>query len=135
MQLLMEGKGRMSALHGDNHTKACRDNTEAWYDGRVDALFGSGHRTDALVAIARLGETYVGELATVLDLHPTQVARAVASLEEAGVVEAVQRGSMRRLRLRPQFPMVGELQWLLLRLSSTPRYAEAWGRQAGTIES
>jgi len=54
----------------------------------MDALFGSTNRTDILVAVARLGETYVAELGRLLALRPTEVGRALSSLERAGVARA-----------------------------------------------
>lgn len=89
-------------------------------------LFGSGLRTDALVAIARLGETYPAELATLLGRRPIEVQRALASLEQAGVIASRRRGNVRLVTVDPRFPAAKELYALLLRMSESPHYAERW---------
>jgi DNA-binding transcriptional ArsR family regulator len=90
------------------------------------ALFGSSIRTDALIAIGRLGETYPLELAAILDRQPTEVRRAVASLEDAGVVVTRVRGRTRLITLNPRFPAREALYALLLAMSDWPKYRSLW---------
>ena len=89
-------------------------------------LFGSQLRTDTLVAIARLGDTYISELAAVLGRRPIEVRRAVASLEAAGAVATRRRGTVRLIGLDPRFQARRELYALLLRMSESPHYENRW---------
>ena len=89
-------------------------------------LFGSALRTDVLVAIARVGETYAAELAALLGRRPVEIQRAVASLELAGAVASRRRGTVRLVALDPRFPAAGELRALLLAMSESPHYARRW---------
>jgi len=92
----------------------------------MNALFGSPIRTDTLVAIGRLGESYPLELASVLGLQATEVRRAVASLEDAGVVVTRLRGRTRLTTLNPRFPAKNALYALLLEMSEWPKYKGVW---------
>jgi DNA-binding transcriptional ArsR family regulator len=92
----------------------------------MDALFGSTTRTDVLVAVGRLGETYVAELGRLLDLRPTEVVRALSSLERSGVIATKRLGNTRLVRLEPRYRAKDELYALLLRLSESPRYEGVW---------
>jgi hypothetical protein len=97
------------------------------YSYRVNSsLFGSRLRTDTLVAIARLADTYPSELADVLGRRPIEIQRAVASLEAAGVVATRRRGNVRLTDLDPRFPASKELYALLLRMSESPHYSNRW---------
>lgn len=91
-----------------------------------DRLFGSALRTDVLLGVARLGETYSAELAGLLSRRPIEIQRAVASLERAGVVASRKRGNLRLVTLDPRFPAARELLALLLRLSESPHYGDRW---------
>lgn len=95
----------------------------------MDSLFGSGLRTDVLVAIARLGETYAAELARLWDRRPLEIQRAVASLERAGVVTTRLLGRTRIVELNPRLPEYDELYQLLLRMSERPRFSARWSRE------
>ena len=97
----------------------------------MDGLFGSGNRTDVLVAVARLGESYPAELAGLFGLRPTEAVRAVASLERVGVVGSKLVGRTRIVRLEPRYWARAELYALLLRLSELPRYAGLWSKVRG----
>lgn len=97
----------------------------------MDALFGSTNRTDVLVAVGRLGETYVAQLGRVLKLRPTEVVRALASLEQAGVVATKRLGNTRLVRLEPRYRAKDELYALLLCLSESPRYNGIWAQVRG----
>jgi DNA-binding IclR family transcriptional regulator len=92
----------------------------------MDDLFGSRVRTDVLVAIARLRDSYISEISRVLDLQPTEVRRAVSSLERAGAVGSRLVGRARIVQLEPRYWGAGELYALLLRLSELPRLRERW---------
>ena len=97
----------------------------------MDQLFGSQTRTDTLVAIGRLGETYVLELARVLGRQPTDVRRALVSLERAGAIATRRMGRTRVVQLEPRFWAANELHALLLRLSEMPRHRHRWGTVRG----
>jgi len=93
-----------------------------------DRLFGSASRTDALVTIGRLGRTYISEIARILSRRSIEVQRAVASLEQAGVVVSNRVGNTRIVELSPTFPAKDELYALLLRISEMPTYADRWSK-------
>jgi DNA-binding transcriptional ArsR family regulator len=97
----------------------------------MDTLFGSNSRTDVLVAVGRLGETYVAELGRLLGLRPTEVVRALSSLERSGVVATKRLGNTRVVRLEPRYRAKDELYALLLRLGESPRYAGLWSKVRG----
>ena len=92
----------------------------------MDKLFGSQIRTDTLVAINRLGSTYVSELARILERRPIEVQRALESLEKSGVVQTRRIGTIRTAEMNRQFPEFDELANLLLRISERPLYARRW---------
>ncbi len=85
-------------------------------------LFGSRLRTDALVLIASLGETFASELARLLGKPVYSVQRTIAGLERAGVISSRRRGSVRIVSLEPRYFAYRELYPLMLRLSEDPRY-------------
>jgi hypothetical protein len=91
-----------------------------------ERLFGSALRTDVLVGIARLGETYPAELAELLERRPLEIQRVVASLERAGAVASRKRGNVRLITLDPRFPAAKELVGLLLRMSESAHYGDRW---------
>jgi len=92
------------------------------------ALFGSELRTDILIAIGRLGNTYISELARLLDRTPTEITRAVSSLESAGIVASRRMGQTRVISLEPRYLASDELYALLLRLSELPKYKGLWSQ-------
>lgn len=49
-------------------------------------LFGSRAKTETLLAIALLQETYTQELARILELAPTTVFRVLEDLEREGII-------------------------------------------------
>lgn len=75
-------------------------------------MFGSQSRTDVLLALAFLEESHGGELATMLPCSLSQIQRALASLELAGIAVSVQRGNQRRYRLNPRYVALPELSAL-----------------------
>ena len=89
-------------------------------------LFGSDLRTDTLIAVARLQRTYPTEIARILERHTTEVQRAVATLERAGVIVTNKTGTTRLVELNPRYWAKAELYALLLRLSEQPRYRNRW---------
>lgn len=89
-------------------------------------LFGSPARTDALVAIGRLGESYARELAALFKREPTEIRRALASLEDAGIIVSRLRGRTRLVTLNPRFPAKDALLQLLLQMSEWPKYECLW---------
>ena len=84
--------------------------------------FGSKVRTDALVALARLGWTYVSEIARIIERRPIEVQRALASLELTGAVQTRRVGSIRTAELNRRFPKYEPLLSLLLKMGERPDY-------------
>jgi DNA-binding transcriptional ArsR family regulator len=80
------------------------------------------------VLTALLRETYVGQLARLLDTSPSSVARAVDRLERERMVAARRWGMERRITLDPSAPYSSELRTLLLKIAeSSPEYEDAIG--------
>jgi hypothetical protein len=96
------------------------------YNAQMNTIFGSQIRMDAVVAIGRLGATYVSELATLFGKRVIEMQRAVASLELAGVVQTRRLGSVRIVELNRRFPEYEQLASLLLKMSERPLYAQRW---------
>lgn len=94
----------------------------------MDTLFGSGLRTEALIAVGRLSRTYPSEIARVLGRRLNEVQRAVASLERAGAVVSKRVGGTRIVELNPRFWARDELYKLLLRMSELPTYEKYWAK-------
>lgn len=80
-------------------------------------LFGSRRRTEVLLGVALLGETYARELARLLNAPLLSVQRVVDALDEEGVVAVRSFGKERRVTLNPRFFAIAELRALLLRLA------------------
>lgn len=78
-------------------------------------LFGSSTRTRVLTAIGLLKETYVQQLAGLLELSQPVVFRIVDDLEREGVVISRYVGRTRALSLNPRMYGVGELEAFLLK--------------------
>ncbi len=96
------------------------------YKPTMDALFGSQVRTDTLVAIARLGTTYTGELAEILGRQRIEIRRALASLERSGVIVTRLIGRTRIVELNRTYKAADELYALLLKASEFPEYERRW---------
>lgn len=96
------------------------------YTPCMDGLFGSRLRSDMLIAVARLGTTYVSELAALLGRRPLEIQRALASLEQAGVVATRRLGTVRLVEIDRRYPEYAELVTLLLKLSERPLYGRLW---------
>ena len=82
---------------------------------RESKLFGSERRTEILLLIALLEETYPGELTRLLDAKPAAVLYIVDGLEAEGVVSSRRLGRTRRLALDPRYHAAKELKALLLK--------------------
>ena len=76
-------------------------------------LFGSSTRSRILVAITLLRESYVAELATVLELSQPTVFRVVDALERDGVLNSRQVGRTRTVSLNPRMYGIGDLEAFL----------------------
>ncbi|MDQ2991777.1 MAG: hypothetical protein M3R30_03010 [Candidatus Eremiobacteraeota bacterium] len=94
----------------------------------VGRLFGSSRRTEVLVGIALLEETYSRELARILDAPLISVQRIVESLELEGAVATRLVGRQRQISLNPRYFARTELAALLRRMAlSDQRLMEAVG--------
>ncbi len=80
-------------------------------------LFGSRRRTEVLVTIALLGETFPAELARLLEAPLYSVQTIVASLDRDGVLASRVSGRARVVSLDPRYFAYKELKALLLRLA------------------
>ncbi len=81
------------------------------------SLFGGKERTQILVALRLLSESYPRELARVLDSPISGVVKALKRLEREGLVAARSLGRTRAFRLNPRYFAYDELRSLLDRLS------------------
>lgn len=97
-----------------------------WYNTIMESLFGTGIRSDVLIATARLGSTYPRELARVLGRDSKEVRRALASLERTGALSTRLLGRTRIVELNPRYWAADELYALLLRLSELPENEGKW---------
>lgn len=89
-------------------------------------LFGSRRRTEVLIMLALLEETYPTELARLLDAPLYSVQTILASLEDQGIVASRKRGRMRMVSLDPRYYAFEELQALLRRMArAEPELEEA----------
>jgi len=78
-------------------------------------LFGSPSRTRTLVAIALLKDSYVQQLAGLLELSQPAVFRIVNDLEREGVLVSRYVGRTRMVSLNPRLYGVSELDAFLLK--------------------
>lgn len=79
-------------------------------------LFGSRVRTEVLLLIATLEETYATELAAISHRRLYSVQRVVDALEREGIVVGRVSGRERRLVVNPSLPFRKELLALLVRM-------------------
>ena len=93
-------------------------------------LFGSRRRTELLIVIALLGESYPTEIARLLGARLYSIQTIVDELEREGVLATQLRARTRWVRLDSRFYAFAELQALLIRLAKAePRLsAMAAGR-------
>lgn len=80
-------------------------------------LFGSRRRTEILILLGLLEESYPSELASLLQAPLYSVQRILADLEDQGVVASRLRGRTRLVSINPRFYAVQELRALLARLA------------------
>ncbi len=80
-------------------------------------LFGSARRTEILVLLNLLEESYPSELARLLDADLSAVRQILDDLERAGVTVTRPLGRTRRVQLNPRYFAAGELGQLLTRLA------------------
>lgn len=80
-------------------------------------LFGSRRRTEVLLAIALLEETYARELARVLGAPLISVQRIVDALDIEGIIATRLAGRLRRITLNPRYFAGKEIETLLRRLA------------------
>lgn len=85
--------------------------------GARGRLFGSERRTEILLAIGLLEETYARELARLLGAPLVTVQRVVDSLDRESIVSTRLVGRLRRITLNPRYFARRELAALLLRLA------------------
>jgi DNA-binding transcriptional ArsR family regulator len=91
-------------------------------------LFGSSTRTRVLTAIALLKETYVQQLADLLELSQPVIFRIVDDLEREGVVTSRYIGRTRTVSLNPRMYGVVELEAFLLKYAKGTDIEERVGR-------
>jgi hypothetical protein len=85
---------------------------------RPPALFGTANRTQAIVAVRLLGETWGAELAALLTLRISLVQTILNTFEEEGVLVSRLAGRSRLFSLNPRYSAARELRTLLWRLGS-----------------
>lgn len=84
---------------------------------RRSKLFGSQRRTQVLVLLALLEESYPAELVRLLDAQLRSILYIVDDLEADGVVASQRLGRTRKLVLDPRYYAAAELRALLLKLA------------------
>ena len=84
---------------------------------RESKLFGSRRRTQVLILLALLGESYPSELVRLLGAKLRVVLYIVDDLEEEGVLASQRLGRTRRVTLDPRYYAAAELRALLLKLA------------------
>jgi predicted transcriptional regulator len=84
---------------------------------RERKLLGSARRTQILVLLALLGESYPSEVCRLLDAKRGAVLPILDGLETEGVVASRPLGRTRRLELDPRYFAAKELRALLLKLA------------------
>jgi sugar-specific transcriptional regulator TrmB len=79
--------------------------------------FGSRTRTQSLLALRLLGESYPRELSRLLEAPLNSVQQALQGLEKDGLVVARAAGRTRLFRINPRHFAYAELMQFLLRLT------------------
>ena len=85
---------------------------------RAPKLFGSSRRTEVLILLALLGESYPAELIRLLAATKASVLQILDGLELEGVVASRPLGRTRRIALDPRYFAARELRALLEKLAS-----------------
>ncbi|MBC8328506.1 MAG: MarR family transcriptional regulator [Planctomycetes bacterium] len=78
---------------------------------------GSRRRTQVLLLLALLGDSYVAELARLLGVRPFTITGIVDGLEHEGLIGSRLMGRQRLFRLEPRYFAARELKALLLKLA------------------
>jgi DNA-binding transcriptional ArsR family regulator len=84
---------------------------------RSSKLFGSPRRTDLLLLLSLIGESYPSELERLLGVTKPGVAYIVDDLEIEGIVASRRLGRTRRIALNPRYFAARELKALLDKLA------------------
>jgi len=93
-------------------------------------LLGSPRRTQVLVLLALLGESFPSELCRLLDAKKAAILYIVNGLEAEGIVASRPLGRTRRIELDPRYFAAKELRALLLKLAeSDDRFQTAAARR------
>jgi DNA-binding MarR family transcriptional regulator len=92
---------------------------------RGGRLFGSTRRTEVLLLLGMLGESYPSELARLLAAPPLSVTKILDGLEQDGIVASRMLGRTRRVSIDPRFHATRALQALLVQLGSAHPAIEA----------
>ena len=85
---------------------------------RAPKLFGSPRRTEVLLLLALLGESYPAELTRLLRATKASILQILDALELEGVLASRQLGRTRRVALDPRYFAAKELQALLDKLAA-----------------
>ncbi|NNF05557.1 MAG: hypothetical protein HKN21_02235 [Candidatus Eisenbacteria bacterium] len=80
-------------------------------------LLGSRRRTETLILVALLEESYPSELARLLSAPLYSIQKVVDALDVEGVLATRRVGTERRVSLNPRYLAAKELRQLLLRLA------------------
>jgi hypothetical protein len=81
-----------------------------------NTLFGTRRRSEVLILVALLGETYPTELARLLGAPLYSVQTIVDALDRDGILATRLLGNTRRVDLDPRYFAFKELRRLLLRM-------------------
>lgn len=81
-------------------------------------IFGSPRRTETLLLLSLLGESYPGELTRLLGASKAAILQILESLELEGLVASRQLGRTRRVELNPRYYAASEFQTLLRKLAT-----------------
>ena len=84
---------------------------------RPPKLFGSPRRTQVLLLLALLGESFANELSRLLDAKVGPVLYILDGLEVEGIVASQRLGRTRRVQLDPRYFAYKQLRELLLKLA------------------
>ena len=97
---------------------------------RETKLFGSSRRSQVLLLLALLEESYPSELARLLDAKLPAVLYILEGLETEGAVASRRFGRTRRISLDPRYYAAKELKAVLLKLADgEPVLQEAAARR------
>lgn len=88
---------------------------------RPAKLFGSPKRTQLLLLLSLIEESYPGELVRLLGITKASVAYMLDDLEAEGIIVSRLLGRTRRITLNPRYFGAKELRSLLLKLAEGDR--------------